>query len=94
MDGKKNFNAVFLAPHDPSVIIHVLCVMFHCSIDNTRKGIGGNEITYFSRALLVLSALRCALLAGNNGSHYKRSCFVGFLRLLSVTTVHLSVCNE
>ena len=54
MGGKKYFTAVFLAPHDPSVIIHV---MFPCSIDNTRKGIGnGNEIMYFSCALPVLCA--------------------------------------
>ena len=76
MGSKKYFNAVFLSQHDPSVImvIHVLCVMFHCSIDNTRKGIGnGNEIMYFSRALPVLS-FRSALLAGNSDGHYKRSC--------------------
>ena len=46
MGSKQYFNAVFLAPHDPSVIIHVLCVMFHRGIDNTCKGIGnGNEMT-------------------------------------------------
>ena len=31
---------------------------------------------------------------GNEITRVTSKCFVGFLRLLPVTTVHLSVCNE